>query len=86
MRLMLPFALAAIFFLAGVILDGNYQRSTPDPISVQGTVIGFERPHRRTPLGRSHRPVDLGARRRCSTGDREPAGSQLGSERHLGNR
>jgi hypothetical protein len=31
MRLMLPFALAALFVLAGVILDGNYQRSTPDP-------------------------------------------------------
>jgi hypothetical protein len=45
MRLMLAFALAVIFFLAGVILDGNYQCSTPDPTSVQGTVIGFERPH-----------------------------------------
>jgi hypothetical protein len=45
MRLMLPFALAAIFVLAGVILDSNYQRSTPYPTFVQGTVIGFERPH-----------------------------------------
>jgi hypothetical protein len=41
MRLMLSLALAAIFILAGVILDSNYQRSTPDPTYVQGTVIGF---------------------------------------------
>lgn len=47
MRLMLPFALAAIFVLAGVILDGNYLRSTPDPTFVQGTVVDFDRPHRK---------------------------------------
>jgi hypothetical protein len=32
-RLMLPFGLAAIFVLAGIILDSNYQRSTPEPIA-----------------------------------------------------
>ena len=47
MRLMPPFALAAIFVLAGVILDSNYQRSTPDPTYAHGTVIGFDRPHRK---------------------------------------
>jgi hypothetical protein len=36
-----PLALAAIFVLAGVILDSNYQRSTPDPAYIQGTVIGL---------------------------------------------
>jgi hypothetical protein len=41
---MLPFALAAIFVLAGAMLDGNYQRSTPEPNYAQGTVVGFERP------------------------------------------
>lgn len=45
LRLMLPFALAAIFVLGGVMFDVNYQRSTPDPIYVQGTVVGFARPH-----------------------------------------
>jgi hypothetical protein len=44
-RLMLTFALAAIFVLAGVVFDSNYQRSTPEPAYVQGTVVGFERPH-----------------------------------------
>jgi len=45
MRLMLPFAFSAIFVLAGVMLDRNYQRSTPGPIYIKGTVVGFERPH-----------------------------------------
>jgi translation initiation factor IF-1 len=45
MRLMLPFAAATIFVLAGVMLDSNYQHSTPEPTYVQGTVVGFERPH-----------------------------------------
>lgn len=83
MRLMLPFALAAIFFLAGVILDGNYQRLTPDPTSVQGTVIGFERPHRKQvyPIfefkdtdGNLHRVVNptQQAMARFSTGDAVP--------------
>jgi Protein of unknown function (DUF3592) len=44
-RPMLPFVLAAILVLAGLLLDRNYHRSTPDPIYVQGTVVGFERPH-----------------------------------------
>jgi hypothetical protein len=47
MRLMLPFALAAIFVLAGVTLDSNYQRSTPEATYVQGTVVDFDRPHRK---------------------------------------
>ncbi len=38
MRLMLPFALAAIFVLAGVMLDSNYQRSTPEPTYVEDPV------------------------------------------------
>jgi len=44
-RLMLPFVLAAIFVLAGAMLDGRYQRSTPEPVYAQGTVVGFERLH-----------------------------------------
>jgi hypothetical protein len=80
---MLPFALAAIFVLAGVILDGNYQRSAPDPTYVQGTVIGFERPHpkQRYPIfefkdtdGGSHRVVNSSqqAITRFATGDAVP--------------
>jgi hypothetical protein len=38
-------ALGACFVLCGVILDGVYQRSTPDPVHTQGTVVDFERPH-----------------------------------------
>jgi translation initiation factor IF-1 len=44
---MLPFGLAAIFILAGVILDSNYQRSTPEPTYIQATVVDFERPQRK---------------------------------------
>ncbi len=80
MRLMLPFALAVIFVLAGVILDGSYQRSTPDPTYVQGTVVGFERPHpkQRYPIfefkdadGGSHRVVNSSQQAivRFATGD-----------------
>ena len=47
MRLMLPFAVGAIFVLAGLLFDSRYQRSTPDAVYVQGTVVGFERPHPR---------------------------------------
>jgi hypothetical protein len=43
--LMLPLGLAAIFVLAGVMLDSSYQRSTSGPTYVQGTVVGFERPN-----------------------------------------
>ena len=50
-RWMLPFGLAAIFVLAGVILDSNYRRSTPDPIYIQATVIDFERLHRKQVYG-----------------------------------
>lgn len=45
MRAILPFLLAAIFVVGGVMLDSGYQRSTPEPAYVQGTVVGFERPH-----------------------------------------
>jgi len=83
MRLMLPFALAALFVLAGVILDGNYRRSTPDPAYVKGTVIGFERPHpkKRFPIfefkdagGGSHRVVNSSQQAivRFATGDAVP--------------
>jgi translation initiation factor IF-1 len=44
-RAILPFLLAAIFVVGGVMLDSGYQRSTPEPAYVQGTVVGFERPH-----------------------------------------
>src|SRR5579863_3906681 len=48
MRLTLPFAVAAtLFVLVGVLIDGTYQRSTPNAAFVQGTVVGFERPHAR---------------------------------------
>jgi translation initiation factor IF-1 len=45
MRLMLPFTAAVIFVLAGLVIDSGYQRSTPEAVYVQGTVVGFERPH-----------------------------------------
>lgn len=83
MRLTLPFALAVIFVLAGVILDSSYQRSTPDPTYVQGTVVDFERPHRKQvyPIfefkdadGRLHRVVNptQQAMVRFTTGDAVP--------------
>ena len=40
-------AIAFIFVLVGILIDSSYQRSTPEAVHVQGTVIGFERPHRR---------------------------------------
>ncbi len=67
MRLKLPFAFAAIFVLAGMLIDSSYQRSTPEAIYVQGTVVGFDRPHARQvyPIfefidanGRVHRVVN----------------------------
>lgn len=36
-------ALAAGLILVGALLDFNYQRSTPDGIRAQGTVVDFER-------------------------------------------
>jgi hypothetical protein len=47
MRLMLLFATGAIFVLVGLLFDSSYQRSTPAAAYVQGTVVGFERPHPR---------------------------------------
>jgi hypothetical protein len=83
MRLMLPFAFAAIFVLAGAMLDRNYQRSTPEPTYVQGTVVGFEHPHARQvyPIfefedagGRQHRVVNSSQQVivRFATGDAVP--------------
>jgi hypothetical protein len=80
MRWTLPFALAAIFVLAGVILDSNYQRSTPEPIFLQATVVGFDRPQRKQvyPIfefkdadGRLHRVVNSTQQAivRLTTGD-----------------
>ena len=39
--------LAACFMLAGVLVDGSYQRSTPGPLQAQGTIVDFERRHSR---------------------------------------
>jgi hypothetical protein len=47
MRLMLPVTVGVIFVLAGLLFDAGYQRSTPGAVHVQGTVVGFERPHPR---------------------------------------
>ncbi|HTC54246.1 MAG TPA: DUF3592 domain-containing protein [Steroidobacteraceae bacterium] len=47
MRLTLPIAAGLIFVLAGLLFDSSYHRSTPDAVYVQGTVVGFERPHPR---------------------------------------
>jgi hypothetical protein len=40
-------ALGACFILAGVLLDGGYQRSTPGSLQAQGTIVDFERRHSR---------------------------------------
>ena len=83
MRLVLPFAVAVIFVFAGMMLDSNYQRSTSDPIYVQGTVVGFERPHAKQvyPIfeftdenGRVHRVVNSSQQAivRFATGDAVP--------------
>jgi hypothetical protein len=83
MRLMLPFALAAIFVLAGVMLDSSYRRSTPEPIYIQATVVDFDRPQRKQvyPVlefkdadGRLHRVVNptQQAMTRFTAGDAVP--------------
>ena len=80
MRLMLPIAFAAIFVLAGLMFDRNYQRSTPEPLYAQGRVVGFERPHAKQvyPIfefedagGRPHRVVNPSRQAivRLATGD-----------------
>ena len=80
MRLKLPFAVAVIFMLAGMLIDCSYQRSTPDAAYVQGIVVGFDRPHARQvyPIfefsdanGRVHRVVSSSQQSivRFSTGD-----------------
>jgi hypothetical protein len=40
-------ALAACFIVAGALLDGSYQRSTPGSLQAQGTIVDFERRHSR---------------------------------------
>jgi hypothetical protein len=47
MRLKLLFAVAVIFILTGMLIDGSYQRSTPDAAYARGIVVGFDRPHAR---------------------------------------
>jgi hypothetical protein len=82
-RLMLPFALAAIFVLAGVMLDSNYRRPTPEPTYAVGTIVGFERPHAKQvyPIfeftddtGRVHRVINSSQQAivRFATGDSVP--------------
>ncbi len=80
MHLTLAFAVAAIFVLAGALIDSTYQGSTPEAAYVQGTVVGFERPHARQvyPIfeftdenGRLHRVVNSSQQAfvRFATGD-----------------
>jgi hypothetical protein len=82
-RPILPCAVAVIFVFAGVVLDGKYQRSTPQPLYTQGTVVGFERPHARQvhPIfeftdenGHLHRVVNPSQQAivRLATGDAVP--------------
>lgn len=47
MHLKLLLAVAVIIVLIGMLIDNGYRRSIPDAVDVQGTVIGFERPHPR---------------------------------------
>jgi translation initiation factor IF-1 len=80
MRVKLLFGVAAIFMLTGTLIDCSYQRSTPDAVFVQGTVVGFDRPHAKQvypifefsdPDGRVHRVVNSSQQSivRFSTGD-----------------
>ena len=55
-------ALAACFILAGALLDGSYQRSTPDALQAQGTVVDFERRHSR----QVYPSIPVQGRRRCA--------------------
>jgi len=93
MRSTLPLAIAVIVVLVGMLIDGSYQRSTPESVRAQGTVIGFERPHRRQvyPIfeftdsnGRVHRVVNSSQQAivRFATGDTVPvAYSRLDPQR-----
>jgi hypothetical protein len=86
-------ALAACFILAGALLDGSYQRSTPDALQAEGVVVDFERRHSRQvyPVfqfkdadGALHRVVNLTQQGivRFSTGDSVPiAYSRIDPER-----
>ena len=86
-------ALAACFILAGALLDGGYQRSTPGALQAQGIVVDFERRHSRQvyPVfqfkdadGALHRVVNSTQQGivRFSTGDSVPiAYSRIDPER-----
>ena len=92
-RLIRFLALAACFILAGAWLDGGYQRSTPDSLQAQGTIVDFERLHSRQvyPVfefkdadGRPHRVVNSAQQGivRFSRGDSVPiAYSRIDPER-----
>jgi Protein of unknown function (DUF3592) len=82
-RFVLPFVLTGIVVLGGVLLDSGYQRSTPEPAHVQGTVVDFERLHAKQvyPIfefkdagGRVHRVVNPSQQAiiRLATGDAVP--------------
>ena len=82
-RLIGCLALAACFILAGALLDGGYQRSTPGSLQSQGTIVDFERWHSRQvyPVfefkdadGMLHRVVNSSQQgiARFSTGDSVP--------------
>lgn len=86
-------ALAACLILAGALLDRGYQRSTPDSVQAQGSIVDFERRHSRQvyPVfefkdaqGLPHRVVNSTqqAIARYSTGDSVPiAYSRLDPEK-----
>jgi translation initiation factor IF-1 len=41
------YLLAAAFIVSGILLDMSYQHLTPNAKYVQGTVVDFQRPHRK---------------------------------------
>ncbi len=79
----MPVTLAAVLLIAGFAFDSGYQRSTPEPVYVVGTVVGFERPHAKQvyPIfefkdetGRVHRVVNASQQAfvRFAAGDSVP--------------
>lgn len=74
---------SAVLLIAGIFLDFAYQRSTPNPVQVQGTIVDFDRQHSRQvyPVfefqdvaGQRHRVVSATQQwiLRFSTGDQVP--------------
>ncbi len=74
---------SAVFLIAGICLDFAYQRSTPNPVRVQGTIVDFYRQHSKRvyPVfefqdvaGQQHRVVSASQQwiLRFSTGDQVP--------------